>query len=96
MKLNLLRDVKDNKKGFDRCTSSKSKTRENMGPLLNGAGNRVTKDMEKTEVSKAFFALIFARKTSLQDPRVHETTAKVWSKAELLLKEKDQVRKHLN
>jgi len=30
-------------------TSSKRKIRENLGPLLNGLGNMVTKDTEKLE-----------------------------------------------
>lgn len=85
--LNLLKDVKGDKKGFYRYTSSKSKSRETMGPLLDGAGNRVIKDMEKMEVPQAFFALIFTRKTSLQESQVHETSGKVWNKAELLLME---------
>lgn len=50
MELNLDRDVKSNKKDFSRFNSSKKKTSENVGPLLNGADGLVTKDMEKVEV----------------------------------------------
>jgi len=35
LEFNLAGDVKDNKKGFFKYISSKQKTRENMGPLLN-------------------------------------------------------------
>lgn len=38
VKLNLWRNVKDNKKGFYKYVNSKKMTRENVGPLLNGAG----------------------------------------------------------
>lgn len=60
-KLNLVRDMKGNKKGFHQYTSSKRRTRENTSPLLNEAGKQVTKDTEK-----AFFALDFNEKTCLQ------------------------------
>lgn len=33
-----------------------------MVPLLSGAGDLVTKDMEKAEVLRAFFALVFTVK----------------------------------
>jgi len=36
--------IKGNKKGFYRYSSSKRKTRENVGVLLNGAGDPVAKD----------------------------------------------------
>lgn len=35
LELNVVREVKDNKKGFLKYVSSKTKTRENVGPLLN-------------------------------------------------------------
>ena len=50
MELNWARDVKDNKKVFFKYFSRKRMTGENVGPLLNGAGALVTKDMEKTEL----------------------------------------------
>jgi len=49
LELNLARDVKDNKKGFFNYISSKRKTRENVGPLLNKVGVLVTEDAEKAE-----------------------------------------------
>ncbi|KAK4807097.1 hypothetical protein QYF61_018438 [Mycteria americana] len=49
MELNLARDVKGNKKGFYKYIGDKRKARENVGPLLNEAGDLVTQDMEKAE-----------------------------------------------
>ncbi|KAK4826229.1 hypothetical protein QYF61_006270 [Mycteria americana] len=60
MELNLARIMKDNKKGFYKYISSKSKTLEHGGLLLNGAKDLVTKDMEKDKVLNVFFILIFA------------------------------------
>lgn len=42
----LARDVKDSKKGFFKYISSKRKTRENVGVLLNEVGAVVMKDTE--------------------------------------------------
>lgn len=39
LEFNLVRDVKDNKKGFYRCVSNERKTRENTGPLMDETGN---------------------------------------------------------
>jgi len=39
-------DVKDNKKGFFKYISSKWKTRDNMGPLLNEVAALVIEDTE--------------------------------------------------
>jgi len=38
LELNLARDVKNNKKGFSNYISSKQKTRNNVGLLLNEVG----------------------------------------------------------
>ncbi|KAJ7419224.1 glycerol kinase [Pitangus sulphuratus] len=67
LELNLARDVKDNKKGFSECISNKRKTRENVFPLLNGAGNLVTQDTEKAEVLTILSTSVFTGKTRLQD-----------------------------
>lgn len=56
MELNLARGVKGNKKGFYKYINSKRKSRENMGQLLNGAGELVARDMEKAKVLSVFFA----------------------------------------
>lgn len=38
MELNLVREVKDNTKGFSKYLSGKRKTRDNTNPLLDGVG----------------------------------------------------------
>ena len=57
--LDLVRDMKGNTKGFYMHIRSKKKTRENAGPLLNGAEHQVTRGMEKAKVLNAFFPSIF-------------------------------------
>lgn len=53
------REEKGNKEGFFKCTSSRKKTNENVEQwewaLLSGAGNPMTRDMEKTQVLDVFF-----------------------------------------
>lgn len=56
LQLNLARDVKGNKKGIYGDMGSKRKPSENMGPLLNGAGDLETKSMGKAKVLKALLA----------------------------------------
>jgi len=67
VELNLAKDVKDNKKSFFKYISSKRKTRDNVGPLLNEAGALVTEDAEKTELLNAFFASVFSAKAGPQE-----------------------------
>ena len=57
---------------------------------------QVTKDMEKTEVLNAFFALVFTGWTCLQDSKTLEASGKVWTQEDLLSVEEDQVWEHLN
>lgn len=64
--MSLERDVKGSKNGFYKYISSKRKVRENVSLLLNGAGDLVTKDMEKAKVFNAFFTSVFTGKTGLQ------------------------------
>ena len=49
--------------------SSKTKTRENVGPLLNGTGTLVTQDTEKTELLNAAFTSVFASKIPASEIR---------------------------
>lgn len=81
--MNLVRSAKGDKKGFCKYVHSKRKTRGNVGLLLNGAVDLVTKGMEKAEVPSAFFALVFTNKTSLQQSQNPETRGEVWSKEDL-------------
>ncbi|GAB0207970.1 mitochondrial enolase superfamily member 1 [Grus japonensis] len=95
LELNLAKDVKDNKKGFFKYISSKRKSRENVGLLLNEVGALVTEDTEKAELLNAAFASVFAAKASPQETQTLEVGEKVWRKEDLPLVEEDQVREHL-
>lgn len=53
LEMYLAKDVRDNEKGFFDYTNNKSKTMDDMGPLLNGEGTLVTEDVE---LLNAFFA----------------------------------------
>jgi len=68
--------VKDSRKLFYKYKDSKSKTRENVGLLLNGAGKIVTKDVEKAKVLNAFFASVFTSEIALQQSQAPENRAK--------------------
>ncbi|GAB0176369.1 mitochondrial enolase superfamily member 1 [Grus japonensis] len=75
LELNLARDVKDNKKGFFKYISSKRKTRENVGLLLNEVGALVTEDTEKAELLNVTFASVFIAKASPQESQTLEVQA---------------------
>ncbi|XP_068809550.1 uncharacterized protein [Struthio camelus] len=92
LELNLARDVKDNKKGFFKYITSKRKTRENVGLLLNGAGALVTKDIEKAELLNAAFASGFTAKASPQEFQTLGTREEGRRKEDSPLVEEDQVR----
>jgi len=72
LELNLARDVKDNKKGFFKYISSKQKTRDNVGPLLNEVGALVMEDAEKAELLNAFFASVFSAKAGPKESQALE------------------------
>jgi len=76
LELNLARDVKDNKKGFFKYISSKWKTRDNVGSLLNEMGALVTEDAEKAELLNAFFASVFTTKADPQESQALEVREK--------------------
>jgi len=54
MELNLARDIKSHNKGFFNYISSKQKTKDNVGPLLNEVNVLVTEDAEKAELLLCF------------------------------------------
>lgn len=75
LELKLAKDVKDNKKGFFKYLKNKRKTRDRVGPLLDGAGARVTENAEKSELLNAAFVLVFTDMTS-QGSLTQETMVK--------------------
>ena len=79
MELNLVREAKDNRKGFFNYVSSKRKTRENVGLLLNEVGALVTEDAEKVEIH---FALVFTIKTVSLESQTQQVRERVWEKEE--------------
>lgn len=66
LQLNLVKDVKGNKKGLYRQITSKKKNSEGMDPLINRLGDVVRKDMKRDEVLNVFLASASASKISLQ------------------------------
>ncbi|GAB0177726.1 target of Nesh-SH3 [Grus japonensis] len=89
------RNVKNNKKGFFKYISSKRKTRENVGLLLNEVGDLVTDDTEEAELLNAFFTSVFTAKTDPQESQTLRVREKVSSKEDFPLVEEDWVRDHL-
>lgn len=71
----MARDVKDNKKDFNKYMGNKRKIRKNVGLLLKETGDLATKDTQK-----AFFASVFTVKRSLQKSQVPNTKEKGWRK----------------
>ena len=59
MKLNLARDVKDNKKGLYRYIDRKRHAKESVPPLMKGNGELASSDIEKAEVLSECFAAVF-------------------------------------
>ncbi|GAB0203011.1 mitochondrial enolase superfamily member 1 [Grus japonensis] len=91
--ISLPRDVKDNKKSFYRYFSDKRRTRKNVGPLRNEAGDLVTQDMEKAEVLNDFFASVFTGKCLSHTAQV--TQGMDWENAEPPTVGEDQVQEYL-
>ena len=59
MELNLVRDVKDNKKGFYRYLGRRRQAKESVPPLMKGNGELASSDIEKAEVLSERFASVF-------------------------------------
>ena len=94
LELNLVKDVKDNKQGFSKYISSKQKTRESAGPLLNEVGVLVMEDTEKAELLDVFFASVCSAKAGPQEFQSLDITEKACRKDFLPLFEKESVRDH--
>ena len=67
MELNLVRDMKNNRKTFYRYIGQKRQAKVSVPPLVNVKGELASTDEEKAEVLSEFFALVF---TSSQDSRI--------------------------
>lgn len=78
-----VREVKGNMKGFCRCFcryfSSKRKSREIVGLLLDGAGDLEKRNTEMTRVLKTFFTCI----QQSQAPRPVGKSRAKWSRVRL-------------
>ena len=59
MELNLVRDVKDSKKGFYRYIDRKRQAKESVPHLMKGNGELASPDIEKAEVLSECFASVF-------------------------------------
>lgn len=67
-----------------------------MGPLLNGAADPVTKDMEQGEELNGFFVLVFTGKMCIEEPEASQTSGEFWSNEDSSLTEDGQAREHTN
>jgi len=90
--LSLARDVKNNKKGYFKYISSKWKTMDNVGPLLNEVGVLVMEDTEKTELLNTFFASVFRAKAGPHESQAPEVREEAHREEDLRLVEEDYVR----
>jgi len=96
LELNLASDVKNNKKDFFKYISSKRKTRDNVGLLLNEVGVLVMEDAEKAELLNAAFASLFSAKAGPQESQALEARKEAWRNEDLSLVKEDCVRDHLS
>lgn len=58
--MNLVKDLKNNKRGFYRCIGQKRPAKEIVPPLNSEKVELDTTDMEKVEVPNKFFASVLA------------------------------------
>jgi len=96
LRLNLAREIKDNKKNSFKYSSSKRKTRENVGSLLNEVGVLVTEDAEKEELLNASFASVFSAKAGLQESQASRVREETCRKGDLPLVEGDCLKDRLS
>ena len=72
MELNLVRDVKDNKKGFYRYIGRRRRAKESVPPLRKGNRELASSDIEKAEVLNECFDSIFTGGQASQVCQDHE------------------------
>jgi len=96
LELNLARDVKDNKKGFFNYISSKRKTRDNVGPLLNEAGVLVTEDAKKVGVIECLLCFSLQCQGRPCESQALEVREEAYREDDLSLVEEDCVRDRLS
>jgi len=58
-------------------------SRGNLGPVLNGTGDLLTKDIRKIEVLNLLFTLLHTSRTCPHQSQVPETGGKVWRQEEI-------------
>jgi len=95
LELKLARNVRNNKKGFFNYISSKRKSRDNVGPLLNEARVLVMEDAEKAELPHAFFASVFSAKAGSQESQPTEAREEVHREDDFPLVTEDCLRDRL-
>jgi len=96
LELNLARDIRNNKKGFFNCISSKQKTTDNVGPPLNEVSVLVTEDAEKAELLNACFASAFSAKAGPQESQALEVREEAHTEDCFPLVKEDCVRDRLS
>lgn len=75
--------MESNEKGFCGDISSKRKAQENVGPLLNGAGDLLMKDIKKAEIIHVVFTVAFSGGTCLSESQDPEASERFWNKEDL-------------
>lgn len=93
MELSLVREVKDNMKGFLKSVNSKRKTWECAGLQLNEMSTMVIEGTKKAELLNAFFPSVLTAKT--QESQTWEVRERVWRKEDSPFIKEDLVRGHL-
>lgn len=93
--LNLVRMVKDNKKGFLKYIDSKRKTRENVGLTLNEVAALAMEDTGKAELLNDFLASDLTAKTGPQESQTLKVKERVMGKEDFPTVEEGLVRDHL-
>jgi len=89
LELDLVREVKDNKKNFFKYVSSKRKSRENVDWLLNEVGALIMEGTEEVEVLNTFFVSVLTAKTAPWESQTVETGERGCRKEDLSLVKED-------